>query len=132
MPWHSAEPGLILPHAHPIKGNESEVLEELKLGPIWGILQKSHWSVGAFSWLRKQIESCFLPNPDGFGVLFVWGFFCSIRNKVNYFYLIGFVCFFFFLLFSNNKRKNKGYGLITNAVVFLNNKSNLTLEPKLS
>lgn len=37
-----------------------------------------------------------------------------------------------FLLLFKNKRKNKGYGLVSNAVVLLNNESSLTLESELS
>lgn len=36
------------------------------------------------------------------------------------------------MLFFNNKRKNKGHRLVSNAVVLLNNESNFTLESELS
>lgn len=47
---HTAVPYLAFSYKdtlNPIKGNESDAFEELKLDPISGILQKSHRVVGA-------------------------------------------------------------------------------------
>lgn len=66
------------------------------------------------------------------GLGFSLGFFLQYKKQSNLFLVLIYLFICLFVLFSNHKRKNKGYGLVTDTVVFLNNEANLTLESELS